>query len=368
MDKRYQVFVSSTYRDLQGERQAVLNAIQSLHHIPVGMELFPASDSEPWELIESIISDSDYYVIIIGGRYGSMDEAGVSYTEREFDLAEKLGKPILAFLHAEPDSLPMHSNETVKKVRRKLEQFRKRVEKHHCKYWKETNELKSQVTIALVWAFTSHPAIGWVRADGVNNTELLQRLADLQQKYDLLFEDARRLRENADLDIASEQFAQGEETVEIGFSTLDESEKEILFDKPTHTIQLSWDEIFFGIGMMLAVGARHSDIRVALSPVIAGAFLGTEEGNKLVRTFDVEAIKVQSYVSDASLLQILRQFAALGFVEPDMITSTQQTQFGPLIHFTDIHDVWRLTPKGRKKYFRAIAIPRCTPPPPEKNE
>jgi Domain of unknown function (DUF4062) len=35
------------------------------------MELFPAADDDTLTLIKSVIDDSDYYVIILGGRYGT---------------------------------------------------------------------------------------------------------------------------------------------------------------------------------------------------------------------------------------------------------------------------------------------------------
>jgi hypothetical protein len=44
MDKRYQIFISPTFVDLQDERQSVLRAILELDHMPAGMELFPATD------------------------------------------------------------------------------------------------------------------------------------------------------------------------------------------------------------------------------------------------------------------------------------------------------------------------------------
>ena len=44
MEKRYQVFISSTFRDLVQERQEVLKAVLEIDHMPAGMELFPASD------------------------------------------------------------------------------------------------------------------------------------------------------------------------------------------------------------------------------------------------------------------------------------------------------------------------------------
>ena len=99
MDKRYQIFVSSTFADLQQERQAVMQALLSLDHFPAGMELFPASDEDQWALIKGVIDDSDYYVLVIGGRYGSTADDGISYTEMEFEYAKATKKPILAFIH-----------------------------------------------------------------------------------------------------------------------------------------------------------------------------------------------------------------------------------------------------------------------------
>jgi hypothetical protein len=49
-EKRYQVFVSSTYVDLQEERQAVIMALLQLNAVPAGMELFPAADEDACDL------------------------------------------------------------------------------------------------------------------------------------------------------------------------------------------------------------------------------------------------------------------------------------------------------------------------------
>lgn len=65
-DKRFQVFISSTFRDLVNERQAVLKGVLELDHMPAGMELFPASDDSAWQLIKNVIDASDYYVLIMG--------------------------------------------------------------------------------------------------------------------------------------------------------------------------------------------------------------------------------------------------------------------------------------------------------------
>jgi hypothetical protein len=106
MEKRYQVFVSSTFRDLVDERQGALKSILELNHMPAGMELFPASDESAWQLIKDLIDSSDYYVLLIGGRYGSLDEEGIGYTEKEYDYAVAKKKPVIPLLHKNPDNLP----------------------------------------------------------------------------------------------------------------------------------------------------------------------------------------------------------------------------------------------------------------------
>ena len=73
-DKKLQVFVSSTYTDLKEERQAAVEAILSSGHIPAGMELFAAGDESQMTVIERWIDESDIYLLILGGRYGSVDK------------------------------------------------------------------------------------------------------------------------------------------------------------------------------------------------------------------------------------------------------------------------------------------------------
>ncbi len=89
MDKRYQIFVSSTFADLQQERQAVMQALLSLDHFPAGMELFPASDEDQWALIKGVIDDSDYYVLADWWTvWAPRPHDGISYTEMEFEYAK----------------------------------------------------------------------------------------------------------------------------------------------------------------------------------------------------------------------------------------------------------------------------------------
>ena len=65
-DKKYQVYISSTYTDLIEERKKILEVLLMADCIPAGMEAFVATDNEQFEVIKKVIDLCDYYVLIIG--------------------------------------------------------------------------------------------------------------------------------------------------------------------------------------------------------------------------------------------------------------------------------------------------------------
>jgi hypothetical protein len=325
------------------------------------MEIFPAADSTPWQLIRNIINDSDYYVLILGGRYGSVDENGLSYTQREYDLAVELKKPVLAFLHADPSALPVGKSEIDKKARKRLETFRKHVDTRHTrKYWRDTSDLRTQVIIALTWAIQTHPATGWVRAVGYNDEELLRRLASVQERFESAQSEIAALREQLGEVADASKYSQGDDKVDISFYFdryvgLDKDDPSV----PTSTVQLSWNEIFFGIGRELMSVARDYDLRKALSPIIFGAFSGSPEFLAKTRSsWELSQLPDQCRATNAALHSILDQFAALGLIEPQLVTRTT-TDDAKRIYST-LEDGWRLTAKGRTKYFSAVAVRKAS--------
>jgi len=95
MEKKYQVFISSTYTDLIEERKEVQKILLMADCIPAGMEAFVATNDEQFEVIKKVIDLCDYYVLIIGGRYGSINsQTGLSYTEMEYDYAVSKEIPV----------------------------------------------------------------------------------------------------------------------------------------------------------------------------------------------------------------------------------------------------------------------------------
>jgi hypothetical protein len=187
MDKRYQVFVSSTFSDLIDERREVIQTLMQMDCIPAGMELFPAADEEQLAFIKKVIDDCDYYLLIIGGRYGSTTAEGISFTEKEYDYAVSKGIEVIAFLHGQPDKIPLGKSEIEPEARKRLTEFRAKVSTGRLiKFWNSTAELPGLVALSLQKAIKAHPKPGWVRGGPTSNPELLAQLNELRQKNDQL--------------------------------------------------------------------------------------------------------------------------------------------------------------------------------------
>jgi len=183
MEKRYQVFVSSTYADLKEERRKVIQAVIEMDCIPAGMELFPAADEEQFQFIKRVIDDCDYYLLIIGGRYGTTAAEGISYTEKEYDYAISVGLKVIALIHENPDEIPLGKSEKDPLLREKLEAFRKKVSTGRLvKPWKSADELPNLVTVSLVHTIKMSPAIGWIRADKAASVDVLNEINELRKQ------------------------------------------------------------------------------------------------------------------------------------------------------------------------------------------
>jgi hypothetical protein len=180
MNKKYQIFVSSTYEDLKSERDQVIKAVLEMGNIPVGMEMFSAADEEQWKIIARQIDESDYYVVIVAHRYGSMVK-GVSYTEKEFDYAVSKGIPIYGFIIDDAVQPLAKDTETDAKKKVALEKFRSKVKHRPIGFWKKADDLHGKVSIALMKAFNTTPRVGWSRDVGIG-PEVSQELSRLSKE------------------------------------------------------------------------------------------------------------------------------------------------------------------------------------------
>jgi hypothetical protein len=326
-EKRYQVFVSSTYLDLAEERREVIQALLELDCIPAGMELFPASDDEKWELIQQVIDDCDYYLVIIGGRYGSQDESGISYTEREYDYAVSKSKPVLAFLHSSPDSIPLGKSESSDDGRKKLDAFREKVSKKMWKSWKSPEDLGAVVSRSLVKLIKSHPAEGWVRGRYGSGPEHLRRIEELRSEVELLQMRLEEVRTKPPA--GTEDLIQGNDRMSLRYTARDKKHREYGDD-----FFMGVDAVFEIIGPRMMDECGESELRYYLSKYV-WAFL-TEEQRKTAET---------PSLAEDSFHQVKLQLVALGLIrKSDKKRGVRDTA-----------TYWTLTPYGERHLLKLRA-------------
>ena len=325
MEKRFQVFVSSTYEDLQEERQEVMHALLELDCMPSGMELFPAANEDQWTVIKRVIDDCDYYLVIIGGRYGSLGPDGQSYTEMEYRYAVDSDTPCLAFIHADPESLSAKKTEKTETGKQKLSDFREMVKQRLCKTWNTPADLGSVVSRSLIRLMRTTPATGWVRADMIPDEKVVNKIISLRQRVEeletLVEETSSQAPEG------SEELAQGADLYEIFY-------KERYGYKKTveGSLHVSWNDLFARVAPLMIDEARESELIEAIGAEI----------NQLARTSSGKNLDP----TQQSFGSIIVQFRALG-----LIAKNERKR-----SLKDTHTYWKLTPYGDSVMTRLLAI------------
>lgn len=344
IDKRYQVFVSSTYADLQDERQEVMQALLELECIPAGMELFPAANEDQWTLIKGVIDDCDYYIVIIAGRYGSIGPGGLSYTEMEYRYAIEQNKPVIGFLHKAPSTLAVARCESTEEGRHKLDEFRALAQAKMCRFWDSPADLGSKVSRSLVNLIKSNPAIGWVRGDLVPDATATEEILGLRKRVEELDANLRAVRLEAPEGTAS--LAQGDDHFELRFTfTGSPTEYSNNGRKYTHSLVTDWNAIFGAVSPYMIDEVSDGNFRNAVTSFAAESSLSELRATKSlkdVRTFHNFAISGEDFQT------IKVQLRALGLIAKS--TKSRSVR--------DTLTYWTLTPYGDMIMTRLRAIGR----------
>ncbi len=190
MDRVFQIFITSTDADLKDERQAVGNTLAKAGYMPAGMESFPVTDQQQLDYIKRIIDRSDYYIMIVGRRYGALSGSELTFAEDAFEYARSKGIPILAFLPEKPDDMAVGAIEPEASLKEKLDAFKARLSTGRIvEFWSNENDLCMKAMMAVATAVNLKPGVGWIRGDQAINPKLFQELeklrienADLRQK------------------------------------------------------------------------------------------------------------------------------------------------------------------------------------------
>lgn len=222
MKRKLQVFVSSTYTDLLEERQAAVSAILKAGHIPAGMELFTAGDKSQLDTIYRWIDESDVYMLILGGRYGSLDpKTNLSYTELEYNYAVDTEKPLFSVVIDEA-----YLDEKVKDQGRsvlessfpkELERFRGEVLTRISSFFSDPRDIKLCVHETLSDFSDSRELSGWVPYSEIPSTApLLEEIDFLKSQNHELNEKLTSFeRAQANIDSSRKQQYRFEELEEL---------------------------------------------------------------------------------------------------------------------------------------------------------
>lgn len=214
MNKKLQVFVSSTYTDLIEERQAVVQAILDAGHIPAGMELFKAGNESQLKTIYKWIDESDVYMLILGGRYGSIEEkSGKSYTQLEYEYALSKNIPVFAVvlsqlsLTAKINSIG-YDKATEQDFPEKYKSFKEFVMSKIIREVDDYKDIKIAIHTTLNDFMIKYNLLGWVRNNNENDTtQLLKDNNALLKENNSLNKQLQKLKEQLNTK-STEQFGQ----------------------------------------------------------------------------------------------------------------------------------------------------------------
>lgn len=341
-EKRYQVFISSTFKDLVDERKAIMEAILNLDCFPSGMELFPASDMEQFEYIKSVIDESDYYVLVVAGKYGSISgETGISYTEMEYDYAKEKGIPIITFIKKDIDSLPRNKTETDPDIIEKLNRFREKISKNKMvKFWDDTKDLKYGVHDSLSKAIKIHKRVGWVRGDTTTDTTLLRQINDLRIENDKLKKMINEFKINSVESNKIENLSQGDDKYKIYYKITYYNFNGNEYEE-NYYIELTWNELFHLLGYkLLNFGSNGRLINYSKKYILEDAI-----SEKIIER-DIARLNIP---------EEFREDITIDINEKNLITILLQLTYLHLI-YEDKNKQLRLTQKGKNIIVNSLLV------------
>jgi hypothetical protein len=337
MDKVYQVFVSSTFSDLENERKAVSDTLAKSGFIPSGMELFPATDQQQLEFIKRIIDRCDYYVVIVAARYGSLD-GDKSYTEKEYEYAVSKRIPVLAFIHKDPGKIVSEKTDRDPEQVKRLDSFRSRLKASRIvSFWTSADDLRTEVLTAVTNAVNLSPGVGWVRGDQAIDPRVVQELEKIRIENDelkkrLAIFEAGEINFPPDLLGPTENFS----FIVVGRASGRNTQK--------IPAQMRIDYLFAGIADNIISEASEA----AIGQRIVEQYLGTADAKEHDRSL--------SYgIEPQDLVQLRFHLEALGLIQS--VGRYKDSNFANM-QYRDEYIAWSITEKGRKFIANLWAIRR----------
>lgn len=297
------------------------------------MELFPASDEDKWDLIKGVIDDSDYYCLIIGGRYGSQDDGTqLSYTQMEYEYAQETEKPTMVFMHRNPDAIPQGLTDKDPEKAAKLEAFKSKVGKaRNAQFFESAHELAASVAVSMTDMVRKRPAIGWVRGDAAMTPEIRGELIELRARA--------AVEVNSDAVPVFPDLEDGEDIfpfrIRFGYTDIDERSF-----NATLECEVSWNAVFAGLAPRMLHEITENQMSLGLKTVLKAA--GTQQAldDEDVETVSDVQLETRGYFGD-----VLVQLLALRLIERGTVRRP----------VSDTQRYWKLTNAGEDRMMQLRA-------------
>lgn len=342
MEKKYQIFVSSTYTDLLEERAAVTEAIVKMKHIPIAMEFFSASNLSQLEYIKKLLDYVDYYVLIVGGRYGSEDETGKSFTQLEFEYALDKSIPIIFFFPKHPEKITRDKIDDDPKKKDKLEDFIKIAMKNRLAYaYEDPKDLQSSFIISLNDLISEVPRTGWIRGDNDSSVDLLVQLNNVRKENEELKNKVDQYVKgisNSNLDLGSLTDLAGTEDnfvmhYDIKYETYHQYSGHMVVDHETNI-----KDLLSSFGYNLVEGFSKQTVSDCLIHYLNSEALDFVKNSGDALTYNEEDYSYNVIINNKTLMQILVSLEVNGII------------------YSEINDIYWLTEKGKKIVYEALVF------------
>jgi hypothetical protein len=164
-----------------------MEAVLASGHIPAAMEQFSPGDETAWEKIQRWIDESDAFILILGGRYGSLEpRSGKSYVHLEYEYALNKRKPFLSLVlrdkYLEERIKERGLSVDERKNPEKYKHFKELITQSHCGFWNDEKDIRAAIFQKVPEWAQREDLTGWIHAEDAVSTESVNELASLSME------------------------------------------------------------------------------------------------------------------------------------------------------------------------------------------
>jgi hypothetical protein len=244
IDKRYHVFISTTEADMHAERVVLSQTLVSQGFFSWGLEQRTPLTTA---FARRQIDDCDYFVLMLGSRYGELSASGVSYMHLEYIYAVTKQKPILVLMYEAPESRADEFQDRSPEGKVKFLDFRRQLQRERdmVMTFRDLRDLEIAIRHTMPQFLNRYPAQGWIRPNHQQVQQLQDENEQLRQKVIQLEQQQPRVTSTPQR-VADLPQVQGHE--EIAFDYKVHAYQDGNFRELRPQRQMTWNDLLMVIG------------------------------------------------------------------------------------------------------------------------